>query len=133
MSGAPKDRAPARPVEKAIAAWGEPLPDWVDVLARACAADSQAAVARRLGYSGALVSNVLAAKYKADLASVETVVRGVLMAATVVCPVVGDLATDQCLGHQRAPWAPHNPQRIAFYRACRAGCPNSRIGGGHAE
>ncbi len=40
-------------------AWGDTLPDWVRALAEACEASSQNKVAQQLGYSGALVSNVL--------------------------------------------------------------------------
>jgi hypothetical protein len=112
---------------KALAAWGEPLPDWIEALATACDRQSQNAVARRLGYSGAAVSLVLNHRYGRDLTAVEQAVRGALMATTVACPVVGELAADACNAHQRAPWAPHNPQRIAFYRACRDGCRHSRL------
>ncbi|MDA8230375.1 MAG: transcriptional regulator [Magnetospirillum sp.] len=117
------------------AAWGESMPDWVDALGRACDQASQSAVAKRIGYSAAAVSFVINAKYTGDLTAVEQAVRGALMAATVACPLVGELATDACLAHQRAAWAPHNPQRIAFYRACRSGCPHSRhqTGGNHAR
>lgn len=113
---------------RARAAWGETLPDWIEVLAREADRTSQNAAAARIRYSAATVSHVLKAAYKGDITAVEQAVRGVLMAATVNCPVVGDLATDLCLRHQRASWAPHNPQRIQFYRACRDGCPHSRLG-----
>ncbi len=122
--------APDTALDRAKAAWGEPLPDWIEELALECDRTNQAAVARRLERSPALVSNVLQNKYP-NMSAIEPVVRGVLMKATVNCPVVGDLATDTCLKHQRATWAPHNPQRIQFYKACRNQCPHSRIGGKH--
>lgn len=114
-------------LDRARAAFGEALPDWVEVLAREADRTSQNAVAVRIKYSAATVSHVLKAAYKGDITAVEQSVRGALMAVTVHCPVVGDLATDLCLRHQRAPWAPHNPQRIQFYRACRSGCRHSRL------
>ena len=43
-------------------AWGAPLPDWVRALAVACQRASQAAVAKELGRSGAVVSQVLRPK-----------------------------------------------------------------------
>lgn len=111
---------------RAQAAWGNP-PDWVRALADACDRATQTEVAKRIGRSAALVSNVLTAKYKGDLTAVEQVVRGALMNGVVDCPVVGELASDTCDQHQKAKWSPINPQRIAFYRACRAGCPHSRL------
>lgn len=119
-------------LDRATAAWGASVPTWVEALARACDESSQSKVARRIGYSAATLSYVLNARYSGDLGAVEQAVKGALMAETVACPLVGSLAADTCLNHQKAPWAPHNPQRIAFYRACRDGCPNSRSGGGNA-
>jgi hypothetical protein len=113
-------------VTRSALTWGE-VPDWIAALASACDKASQAKVAKRLGYSPATVSYVLQAKYPGDLAAVEQAVRGALMATNVDCPVVGELAADQCLAHQRAAYSAVNPQRIAFYRACRSGCPNSRL------
>lgn len=114
-------------LDRATAAWGDAMPPWVGVLAAACDLSSQNKVAGKLGYSAATVSNVLAAKYPGDLRAVERAVRGALMDQTVECPVVGQLSTQACGEHQKAKWAPHNPQRIQFYRACRAGCPHSQL------
>jgi len=116
-------------LDRASLAWGGAPPDWIAALAGACDASTQASVAKRLGYSGAVVSLMLNNRYGGDLGAVEQAVRGALMAATVDCPVVGELASHTCLGHQKAQWAPHNPQRISFFRACRGGCPNFRNGG----
>lgn len=112
------------PVEAAEAAWGEELPDWVVALARACAETSQAAVARRIGRSGSLVSQVLRKLYPGDLVAVEELVRGALLAETVPCPALGPLAKDQCAGWRRAArdFAGHNMLRVQMYRACRR-CP----------
>ncbi len=117
-------------LQRTRSAWGGDPPDWVEMLARACDETSQAKVAARLKCSTATVSQVLNAKYGAGLGAVEQRVRGVFMAEMVACPLVGELAADTCLEHQRAPWSPHNPQRIAFYRACRSNCPHSRLDGG---
>lgn len=106
-------------------------PDWIEALAAEVArVGSQTAVARSLGYSPSAISSVLSGRYAANMTAIEAAVRGRLMATTVECPVVGELAVDQCQRHQKEPWAPHNPQRIAFYKACRSGgCPHSRVGG----
>lgn len=125
--------SPAKMIDRARAAWGEALPEWVAVLAQACDGGSQRSIARMLGYSPATISLVLSNTYAADLHAIEQTVRGLLMASKVSCPVVGEMAADMCQQHQERPWAPNNPQRITFYRACRNGCPNSRLGGSNAE
>ena len=113
-------------VARATAAWGVDLPDWVKHLAEECDETSQANVAARLGYSPATLSYVIRNAYRGDLAAVEFATTGVLMARTVSCPVLGDVRADDCLHHQREPWSPNNPTRIALYQACRGGCPNFR-------
>lgn len=121
-------------LERARAAWGDDMPDWILVLATACDATSQAEVAARLGRSKTLVSLTVNGRYTRDLRAVEQTVRGVLMAATVNCPVVGELSTDQCLQHQQARGASHNPQRVMFNRACpHCEHANANKGGGHGE
>jgi len=88
-------------LDKARLAWGGDLPDWVEVLAQACDASSQAQIANKIGKSKATVSLVLTRQYNAGLNAIEQTVRGILMEATVACPVVGDIALDQCHRNQR--------------------------------
>lgn len=106
--------------------WVSP-PDWLQILADECQASSQAKVAKRLGYSAATVSLVLKGTYSGDLQKVEQAVRGALMRQTVACPVLGDIPAQDCLGHQKAPFSTASPERVRLYRACRSGCPHSRI------
>lgn len=120
--------ATRKAVDIARAAW-EPFggcPDWIMVTAEECDRTSQRAVAARIGYSAGAVCQVLANKYKAPTDNIELAVRGAYLSATVACPVLGDLATDRCLEHQKMPWA-SSPLRLRLYKACRAGCPHSRI------
>lgn len=114
--------------------WGDEAPDWVVRLAEECDRDSQSAVARRIGYSPAVVSHVLKARYPGDLAAVEKAVRGAFMAGTVDCPVLGPIAGNDCLQNQRRPFSAANAQRLRLFKACRSDCPHSRLKGGrHAE
>lgn len=115
-------------VSVAAAAWGDALPAWVHALAEACDRRTQAAVARDLGYSPAVVNRVLRAAYAGRYDTVEQAVTGALMAATVDCPVLGELPSHQCLEIQRRPFAATNAQRVRLYRACRS-CPNNRTRG----
>lgn len=98
-------------------------PAWLEALRAACAAQSQVEVAKRLGYSAAVVSAALKGTYKGDLKRVQTAVEGALMQATVDCPVVGELPRQRCAENQRRSFAATNPARVAFHRACPS-CPN---------
>lgn len=116
-------------IARAEIAWGETMPDWVHVLAEACNMESQAAVAKRIGYSGSTVNQVLANTYAGDLDRLEQIVRGALMAETVICPRLGETSRDVCLGWQRRPFSTASSNAVAMYQACRSGCPHSRIPG----
>lgn len=118
---------------RAKESWGTP-PAWVLALAEECdARKSQAKVARRIGYSPTTVNQVISRTYKGDLAAVEAAVRGAFLGERVDCPVLGPLPRDRCLNHQRQPLIATNPERVRLYRACRNGCPHSRLGGDDAQ
>lgn len=112
------------PVAVAKDAWGDTIPAWVMRLAEACEQTSQNKVAKRLERSAALVSQVLNNKYAAELDLVEELVTGKLLAATRVCPELGDLALDQCQNWRRKArvFNGANSQGVKMYRACHR-CP----------
>lgn len=110
----------------ATAAWGESMPPWIEILAKACDDDSQRKVADKIRYSPTVVSQVLNHVYPGDYRSVENAVRGAYLQAEVHCPVAGKMALHTCLHHQRQPYRNTNPQAVKFFRACRR-CPNKRI------
>jgi hypothetical protein len=111
---------------KAFERWGNP-PDWIIVLAEACSRSGQKAVGEHIKYSPATVSQVLSKTYRGDLPTFESMVRGAFMAEIVVCPILGDMPGNICLGWQKKPFAATSSHRIRMYQACRNGCPNSRI------
>ncbi|MCA8880368.1 MAG: hypothetical protein KDA73_10540 [Rhodobacteraceae bacterium] len=115
------------PEEIARAAWGAAPPDWIEVLARACARTSQNQVAKRLGRSASLVSTVLRGSYRGDMAAVEERVRGVLMARTVDCPALGTIPAQVCQDWRARArsFAGVNALRVQMFRACR-NCPRNR-------
>lgn len=115
-------------LDRAVAAWGPDLPEWVKVLAKSCDRINQKQTGFLIGYTAPVVNAVLKNKYKAGLKGVQTAVEGALMAATVDCPVVGELAANICLKYQKRRFAATNPERVKLYRACRGGCRYSRIG-----
>lgn len=109
--------------------WGETLPDWIIALAEACQATSQTAAAKRLGVSGSQISQVLANCYPSPLDRLEEMVRGALMGGRVQCKELGEIGRDKCLAAQALQFSSASPSRVRLYRACRAGCPHSRIKG----
>lgn len=118
-------------IDRATADWGGDPPDWVRTMALECDATSQAAVGRRLGYSGAVINQILKKTYGAkSYAAIEAKVRGELMSATVDCPAIGEIPLAVCLDNQRHARAGN---RTSAFRArmtlyCR-GCARARKGG----
>lgn len=102
-------------------------PRWLNELHRQCNAKSQTSVAKQLGYSVAVINQVLSGKYKGNLSRVAETVCSVFLGETVICPVMGELEKHRCRQFQKEPFAATNPTRIRRYRACRSGCTNSEI------
>lgn len=109
-------------IRKAVAAWGD-LPDWAQTLAEACDDASLRQTAAILGVSPATVSLAIN-KERENLNFLKARVIATLMAATVTCPVLGEMGREACLRNQAKPFCSANPIRIQLYRACRDGCPN---------
>lgn len=124
---------PDSPIETAKSAWGTALPEWVETMAKRCAELSQKRVAQRIGYSAAVVSNVLHAKYLGDLSRVQTAFEGAFCASTVACPAIGAIPSNACLTYQRQPMRTSNPRAMRIWNACRSGCPHYRKEPMHAE
>lgn len=104
-------------------------PDWLEALREACAETSQNAVARRLGVSPAMVNQALKGAYKGDIERLQSLVEGSLLKKQVECPVAEDMPKHKCLEHQARPqqFAFVNPLFAKLYRACRSGCPHSKL------
>ena len=103
--------------------------NWLMALKTACADTSQAAVARRLGVSPSTINQVLKGVYKGNVSRIQTLIEGCYLQHTVPCPIAGDIPKQKCLEHQtRDPrMATVNPLYSRLYRACRSGCPFSRL------
>ncbi|WP_420132627.1 transcriptional regulator [Rhodopseudomonas sp.] len=113
---------------KARAAWGNELPDWIEELAKEANRITARSLAKRLGYSNAVISFVLGRKYKGDMKRVEEIVRGALLGSTVICPIVGEIGRDQCLEHQKLGNTGASAIRAAIARECSSGrCQHSRL------
>ena len=115
------------PIDSVQRAYGEGAPDWLIVLARTCEATSQSATARNLGYTPAVISQVLNNRYGGNLDNVQTRVTGKLMGATLECPALGNLPLHECQAWRKKSrnFSGANHQRVMMYRACNR-CPNNR-------
>ncbi len=120
---------PRPPREVATEAWST-LPDWIEALVCEVERTNGTKTAARIGYSGGVISQVLRRNYPGDMPRVETAIRGALMGETVDCPVLGDIGRDRCLQEQDMPRIATSAVRMRLWRACRDGCPHSRIRGG---
>lgn len=116
-------------LEKANLAWAGNPPDWIAELATMAMAKGLNTCAKRLGYSSATISQTIANKYPGDISKIEQKVRGALMNAKVTCPVLGVIGRDKCIDSQALPKVFTNSVRTRLFRACRNGCPHSRLKG----
>ena len=114
-------------LDKARAGWDRRAPDWVEELALLADREGLRGAEKAIGYSRSTVSEVIGGVYRGDLARVEQKVRGALMGLSVECPVLGEIGRDRCLDHQLFRRSTSNSFRMRLYRACRSGCPHSRL------
>jgi hypothetical protein len=112
------------PLERAKAAWGDEMPDWVQALALACERSSQNRVSKALDRSATIISQVLTRTYAASMDRIEDRVRGVYLNGSVECPEKGELPLQDCQDwrEKARTFAMGNPQRTQMFRACRK-CP----------
>lgn len=89
-------------------------------------AGTQTKVATELNVSGPVVSQLLKDSYMGDVPTLAARIRGLYMAETVTCPVMGTLGRNHCLDYQARPLAFTNPQRAALHQACKT-CANRKV------
>lgn len=97
--------------------------DWIAALRAEADRTSRSAAAKQIGYSPAVVTQILNGKYAGNVERVEQAVRGALMGGMVACPELGQVAGDVCLRHQRNArnFSGANSFRVRMMRACK-GC-----------
>lgn len=109
-------------IARAIAAWGEAMPDWVRLLAAACDKSSQRLVADRLGKSHGYVSRILNRKYAGSYDEAGTIVRVAYGSDQVECPVMGEMPLASCVRNRRRKGLPTNRLQHLWARHCPV-CP----------
>lgn len=101
-------------------AWGENMPEWIEVLAIECDKSSQNKVAAKIGKSAAAVSQVLQNVYPGSVENIEAVVRSMLMNSTHSCPFYGSILAKDCEVYRRRPFnSSGNPAKTRLFKACR--------------
>ena len=114
-------------LETAHEAYGAALPAWVRELAMLIDKVGLKRASRIVGYSNAVLHEVVRGTYKGSVEKVCERVSGAILQETVDCPVLGELRRDTCLDWQAKPYAITSSHRMRMYRACRSGCPHSRL------
>lgn len=113
--------------------WPEPVPAWVLLIAVAIDRragslhNRQRMIAAQIGYSNAVIHEVLRNKYRGNAENIASAARRHLESETADCPILGQIAHEDCVTHQRAKFHAANPQMVRLWRACRAGCAYSAI------
>lgn len=114
-------------IDTAQSAWGDALPEWVEILAREADKTSQAKVSKKIGYSAAAVNLVLKNNYKGLISNIETTVRTNLMDSQHNCPVLGMILIRDCLSSQNQPFTSSgSPERLRLFRACQKCIHNTK-------
>ncbi|MEA3017332.1 MAG: hypothetical protein QOI38_2054 [Sphingomonadales bacterium] len=116
--------ATATNLMRAHAAWGADMPPWVRLLASACDASNQKAVADRLGKSGGYISRVLNHNYAGSYEEAETLVRAAYGNEDVVCPLWGAIPLASCIRARRRKSPARNQAHHRHDATCPT-CPNN--------
>ncbi|WP_300832052.1 hypothetical protein [uncultured Bilophila sp.] len=111
--------------EKAEAAWGVPLPDWIEKLATACDGKGLRKTAD-LSVSPAIVSLAIR-RNRAKLDFIERRVKDILGLSIIPCPVLGLISRKDCRDNQQKPFSSINPIEVQLFRSCRGTCLYSEI------
>lgn len=114
------NHVPPTNLARAQAAWGDDLPQWIILLARACDAGSQRAVADRLGKSGGYISRIVNRSYAGSYEEAETIVRATYGRDEVECPLFGAIPLSSCVRNRRR----KGPNRSQMHHLFAATCPD---------
>lgn len=125
LNPAPTDPAVADNGQKARAAWGADVPDWVLLLAGACDRLGQRGAAQRLDQSSGTISKVIRRVYAGNYAEIERKVRAAFSPERVLCPATAaHMALKTCLRWRRRTGTPQHALHIVLDDYCPR-CPNN--------
>ncbi|EJK2116150.1 helix-turn-helix transcriptional regulator [Vibrio navarrensis] len=89
--------------------------------------NSQNKVAKELGISTSKLSQTLRGVYPGSVEDIRIKVEGMYLTRTVTCPVKGDIPIHECADNQQRPFSSSNRERVRLFKACRSGCPHSKL------
>jgi hypothetical protein len=93
--------------------------DWEYLLQNAVTESSQAAVARRLGYSASAINQVLHHNYQGNTERLAAKIIEVYGNVSVVCPVLGTIKLGRCALERSMEFSTANPTRVELWDACQ--------------
>jgi len=94
--------------------------DWLGLLRNAIKQEgSQAAVARKIGYSSSTINQVLHRKYAGSTSLISAKVIEVYGNETVFCPVLGEIPLGRCSREKQMEFSTSNPLRVELSDACQ--------------
>jgi len=102
---------------------------WKEALKDACTKNSQAKIARQLGYSSATISLFLKGKYKGSEKNLQDAVEKHLLKITVICPILGEITKLDCGKYQQKPFSCASRQSVELFKACKNCKQTSKIRG----
>lgn len=118
-----KVTSPLTNIERARAAWGNDMPNWVRLLASACDTTNQRDVGAQLGKSSGYISKLINRNYPGDMDEAERLVRATFGKEDVVCPLWGPIPLNSCMTARRRKAPPRNHA----HRLHRKHCPTCPI------
>lgn len=95
--------------------------DRMEIARRAVAEFGQAEVARRIGKSGATVSQVLSGKYTGNTDGILELIEAAFASTTIDCQVMGEVFLADCIDARRRaqmPFFPSSSQAAELHRLC---------------
>lgn len=100
--------------------------EWMPLLRAEADKTSIGQVAKRVGYSRATISLVLAGKYPGDLGKVGQAVKSKL--GQLLCPWLGEqISTQACTDYACGPMPNHHPYKMKHWQHCQQ-CSNNPKG-----
>lgn len=91
----------------------------MDLLRAAVEESTQAAVARRLGYSSSHVSLALKGSKQHHTTTFMQRVVDVFGKQQINCPVLGDISPQRCCGERKREFSTANPLRVELWVKCK--------------
>jgi len=108
-------------------AWGISCPDWVLTLAKKCDKLGLQETAKLVAVPDITLSRIIKNQFYGNSSKIQETIEGLFSDLVVECPVLGDIPYSKCIKQQRSEFSSANSVKIQLYKACRTGCPHSKL------